>query len=338
MTGTTHSFAATPERITGGDVLSDTLRAIRLTGSVFLNACFKTPFGIVSPRHFDATTPMAHLRHISIFHLIAAGSCTIHVKGVRPQRISAGDILLMPFADEHRFWNGDDTEMVNAGTLVRPSAIPGMWQINHGGDGEALRMVCGFIESSEFLFAPVFRTLPPLLVDRTDDDKLSAALASTVRQIVVLAEDAAPGTEIMLGRLMELLFIEVLRRYAMRLPPDAKGWLAALNDSLVSRALQLIHSAPARRWTVDAIAREAGSSRTVIAERFGAVLGQSPIEYVTNWRMQLAAARLRAGSDSLATIAADIGYTSEAAFNRAFKRITGVTPGRWRDSPAVKSI
>ena len=338
MTGTTHSFAATPERMAGTDILSDTLRAIRLTGSVFLNACFKTPFGIVSPRHFDASTPLAHLRHISIFHLIAAGSCTIHVKDLPPQRVLAGDILLMPFADEHRFWNGEDAEMVNADTLVRPSAVPGMWQINHGGDGEALRMVCGFIESSEFLFAPVFRTLPPLLVDRTGDDKVSAVLASTVRQIVTLADDAAPGAEIMLGRLMELLFIEVLRRYAMQLPSDAKGWLAALNDPLVSRALQIVHSAPARRWTVDAIAREAGSSRTVMAERFNAVLGQSPIEYVTKWRMQLAAARLRAGSDSLATIAADVGYASEAAFNRAFKRTTGVSPGRWRDSPAEKSF
>jgi AraC-like DNA-binding protein len=135
----------------------------------------------------------------------------------------------------------------------------------------------------------------------------------------------------MLGRLMELLFVEVLRRYAAQLPPSAKGWFAALNDPIVGRVLQVVHADPARRWTVDDLAHEAAASRTVLAERFNAVLGQAPIEYVTGWRMQLAAERIRNSNDSLAAIAADIGYESEAAFNRAFKRVTGVTPGRWRD-------
>jgi AraC family transcriptional regulator, alkane utilization regulator len=335
MTGTTRSFAATPDRVAGSDILADALRAIRLHGSVFLNACFKTPFGVVTPRRFDPGSPLAHFRHVSIFHLIASGSCVVKVDGVEPTRISAGDILLVPFADEHRFWNGDDVEMVKADTLIRASNMPGLSQINYGGDGEALRMVCGFIESSEFLIAPVFRTLPPLLIDRTGDDKVSALLASTVQQIITLTEEAAPGTEIVLGRLMEILFIEVLRRYTLQLPPNAKGWFAAVNDPLLSRALQVVHGEPARRWTVDDIAREAGSSRTVVAERFNAVLGQSPMEYVTHWRMQIAAERLRSSRESLAEIAAGVGYESEAAFNRAFKRVTGETPGRWRDSASA---
>ena len=129
--------------------------------------------------------------------------------------------------------------------------------------------------------------------------------------------------------------IEVLRRYTLQLPPNAKGWFAAVNDPLLSRALQVVHGEPARRWTVDDIAREAGSSRTVVAERFNAVLGQSPIEYVTHWRMQIAAERLRSSRESLAEIAAGVGYESEAAFNRAFKRVTGETPGRWRDSASA---
>jgi AraC-like DNA-binding protein len=210
-----------------------------------------------------------------------------------------------------------------------------MWTVNHGGGGETTRMVCGFLESSEFLFAPVFRSLPPLLVDRTGDDKVSALITSTVKAILELADAATPGTELMLGRLMELLFVEVLRRYAARLPAGARGWFAALNDPLVGRALQFVHGDPARRWTVDDLAREAGTSRTVLAERFNAVMGQAPIEYVTSWRMQLAAERIRNGNDSLAAIAADVGYESEAAFNRAFKRVTGVTPGRWRDGAAA---
>ena len=333
MIETPPSFAAAPD--SNHDVLAETLRAVRLTGSVFLDACFTAPFGIISPKRFDANSPMAHLRHVSVFHLIAAGKCSVELATGERRDISAGDILLMPYADQHKFWNGRTTEMPLADDVVRPGPLKGMWNINHGGGGQETRMVCGFLESSEFLLTPVFRTLPPLLVDRAEDDQVSTLIKSTVSQILAMTETAAPGSELMLGRLMELLFVEVLRRYATRLPASARGWFAALNDPIVGRALQFVHGDPARRWTVEELAREAGSSRTVLAERFHAVLGQAPIEYITCWRMQLAAERIRNGGGSLAAIAADVGYDSEAAFNRAFKRVTGVTPGRWRDGGLV---
>ena len=333
MIETPPSFAAAPD--SNHDVLAETLRAVRLTGSVFLDACFTAPFGIISPKRFDANSPMAHLRHVSVFHLIAAGKCSVELATGERRDISAGDILLMPYADQHKFWNGRTTEMPLADDVVRPGPLKGMRNINHGGGGQETRMVCGFLESSEFLLTPVFRTLPPLLVDRAEDDQVSTLIKSTVSQILAMTETAAPGSELMLGRLMELLFVEVLRRYATRLPASARGWFAALNDPIVGRALQFVHVDPARRWTVDELAREAGSSRTVLAERFHAVLGQAPIEYITCWRMQLAAERIRNGGGSLAAIAADVGYDSEAAFNRAFKRVTGVTPGRWREGGLV---
>ncbi len=307
------------------------LRALRLTGSVFLNARLTAPFGIISPKRFDERTPMARMTHISIFHLIASGGCTVQLASGERRTVSTGDILLMPFADEHRFWSGDGAKMAIAEDIIRPSPLKGMWCIDHGGGGEETRMVCGFLESSEFLASPVFRTLPSLHVDRTGDDRLSAVLTATVREILALADTAEPGTELMLGRLMELLFVEVVRRYAGRLPANAKGWLAALNDPLVGRALQFVHADPARRWTVDGLARQAGASRTVLAERFNEILGQAPIEYVTNWRMQLAAERIRNSTESFAEIAAGVGYGSLPAFNRAFKRVTGATPGQWRD-------
>ena len=312
------------------DLLAEVLRSVRLTGSVFLSACFREPFGVVSPKRYDAFALMAHLRHRSIFHLIAAGGCTVEIATGERKTVSAGDILLLPFADEHRFWNGAFHDLAFGPDLFRPGPLPGMWNIDYGGGGLATRMVCGFIESEEFLFAPVFRSLPKLLIDRTGDDKVSAVITSTVREILALADAAAPGTELMLGRLMELLFIEIVRRYAALLPAGTKGWFAALNDPIVGRALQFVHADPARRWTVDELARQAGSSRTVLAERFNAVMGQAPIEYVTGWRMQLAANRIRNSSDSLAAIACGVGYESEAAFSRAFKRVTGSTPGRWR--------
>jgi AraC-like DNA-binding protein len=336
-TTTATSFVHAAQASREHDVLAEMLRAVRLTGSVFLNAQFSTPFAVVSPKRYDAGTPMARLRHVSVFHLIAAGSCTIEIATGERKTITSGDILLLPFADAHTFWNGDYREKAFGPDLMRPGPVKGMWTVDYGGGGETTRMVCGFIESSEILFAPVFRSLPALVVDRTGEGNVGALLTATVREILLLADKASPGTDLMLGRLMEMLFVEVLRRYASRLPQSATGWFAALNDPIVGRALERVHADPARRWTVDDLARQAGSSRAVLAGRFVAVLGKAPIEYVTGWRMQLAAERMRSSNEGLSSIAAGVGYESEAAFNRAFKRVTGVTPGRWRAGTAGQS-
>lgn len=336
MTGTPRSYAGTPDsrHPAGPDLLSEMLSAVRLTGSVFLNARFSTPFGVVDPRIYSKRTPVARLRHVSILHLIVAGGCNFETAGDR-RRVVAGDLLFLPFPDAYSFWNGEPARLVPASEVVKPGPIEGVWAVNHGGGGEEVRMVCGFLESSEFLFAPVFRTLPSLVVEQTAEDKVGALVASTVREIVTLVEAATPGTQAVLGRLMELLFVEILRRHIARLPAGSKGWFAALNDPVVGRALQLLHSDPARRWTIDQIAYDIGSSRSVLAERFKALLGRPPIDYVTGWRIQLAAERLRLGHESLASVAAGVGYESEAAFHRAFKRITGMTPGSWREGIAV---
>ena len=177
----------------------------------------------------------------------------------------------------------------------------------------------------------MFRTLPEVLVEHTGEGRIGEVIASTVREIIALVDAATPGSQLILGRLMELLFVEVLRRHIARLPADSQGWFAAINDPIVGRALQLIHAEPGRRWTAESLAREAGSSRTVLAERFNALLGRPPIDYVTSWRIQLAAERLRGTEAGIGKIASDVGYESEAAFNRAFKRVTGITPGRWRE-------
>lgn len=345
MTATPPSFADTPYRVSPApvhDVISDVLRVMRLTGAVFLNARFTAPFGVVTPKRYDAGMPMARLRHISIFHLIASGGCQIETASGQRRRVVEGDLLLLPFADRHTFWEGDAPDMTLAEEIIRPGALEGIWTVDHGGGGTETRMVCGFIESSEFLFAPLFRSLPELLVEHAGGQTVSALIASTVREILSLVEAATPGTQMMLGRMMEILFVEVLRRHAGTLPADGTGWLGALNDPVVGRALRLLHMNPARKWTVKDLSREAGASRTVLAERFNALLGRPPIDYATCWRAQLAADRLRNGRDTIAAIAADVGYDSEAAFSRAFKRVTGFSPGRWRngagDSPDLMPI
>lgn len=315
----------------GADVLTEVLRAVRLNGSVFMSGVFATPFGVISPTRWSDTEAMAHLRHASVFHLITEGGCWLQTAEGTRCELSAGDVVLMPFTAEHRFWSGDPNGFVHAETLVRPGPIEGVDTIRYGEGGEHTRIVCGFLESAEMLAAPLFRSLPHLLVERTDD-ALTGMLASTVGEILRQLDAAQPGAQLLLGRLMELLFVEVLRRHAARLPTGATGLLAALNDPVVGRALKAIHADPAHRWTVEALAKEAGASRTVLAERCNAVLGKPPIEYVAGWRLQLAAEHLRESNDSLALVAERAGYESEAAFSRAFKRAMGVSPGRWRSA------
>ncbi len=333
MIETPSSFAKAPAPVAAPpepDALSAMLRSVRLTGAVFLSARLTAPFGIVSPKRYDERMPMAHLRHISVFHLVAEGDCVIETASGAKRQVEAGDLVLLPFADQHRFYKGTAPEIVFDPSLIRLGPIEGVWTVAHGGGGEETRLVCGFLESAE-LFTPVFRSLPEMLVEHAGAGTVGGGLASTVREIIHLVEAATPGTQAMLGRMMELLFVEVLRRHASRLPTGSKGLLAALNDPVVGRALQLLHADPARRWTADALARAAGSSRTVLGERFNGLLGRPPIDYLTSWRMQVAADRLRHGKAGIARIAADIGYESEPAFARAFKRVTGMTPGRWRD-------
>lgn len=338
MTGTPPSFADRPP---GTDVLADMLRAVRLTGAIFLKANFTEPFGVLSPRRYDASIPMAHLRHVSIFHFVATGGCMIETAGGVRRELKAGDLVLLPFAAEHKLWRGE-AEFVPASKIVHPDEKEGVWSFTHGGGGSETRFVCGFIESAEMMLAPMFRTLPEMLVDRADDEAVGSGIANTIGDLLAKVDALTPGAEVILGRMMELLFVELLRRHAGRLPAGSKGLLAALNDPLVGRALQLLQAEPARRWTTDDLAREAGASRTVLGERFNAVLGTPPIEYLTGWRIQLAADRLRNGRDPIARIALDSGYESEAAFNRAFKRVTGLTPGRWRegggDSPPLMPL
>ena len=332
MTEAPHSFAQTPDgcRAPGPDLLSEMLRTVRVSGSVFLNACFSAPFGLISPKIFDEGTPMARLRHISVLHLVVEGAGVIETAGGERREVAAGDIIFMPFADRHKFWAGAPERWAEANDIVQPGPIEGMSRIEYGGGGKPVRLVCGFVESEEFLFAPVFRTLPALTVERTGEDKVGAHVASAVTEIVGLVDSAAPGTQALLGRLMELLFLGILRRHIAGLPAGSRGWFAALNDPVVGRALQLLHADPARRWTVDEIARRTGSSRTVLAGRFKTLLGRPPIDYLANWRIQLAGERLRVGHESISSIAASVGYESEAAFMRAFKRIGGVTPGNRR--------
>jgi AraC-like DNA-binding protein len=324
MTTTPRSLADTP------DVLSELLRAVRLTGSVFLNGRFSEPFGVISPARWDEMHQMARLRHVSVFHLIAEGQCRLRTSDGAEHDLKKGDILLLPFTAEHRFWAGAPDRFAFGPDVIEEGPISGVGLVRHGGGGRVTRLVCGFLESAELMAAPLFRSLPPLIVERTADDPMAGMLTGVCAEILRQVDDASPGAPFLLGRLMELLFVEVLRRHASRLPPDAGGMLAAMTDPIVARAIWSLHQEPARKWTIEELAAGSGASRTVLAERFNQLVGKPPIEYLTAWRIQLAAERLRSSRDPLARIAEAVGYESEAAFSRAFKREIGVSPGAWR--------
>jgi AraC-like DNA-binding protein len=324
------------------DALSAVLRSVRLTGAVFLNARLTAPFAIVSPRRYDDGLPMAHIRHISVFHLVAEGDCMIETARGAAHRLVAGDLLLLPFADRHRFYKGKSDDALFDPRVIRKGPIEGVWTASLGGGGAETRLVCGFLESAETFVTPVFHSLPELIIERAEEGTVGSLLAATVRDILRLLDVGTPGTQLLLGRLMELLFVEVLRRHASRLPADSTGLLAALNDPVVGGVLQLMHGDPTRRWTVEELARQVGASRSVVGERFAALLDKAPIEYLTGLRIQIAADRLRNGTSGIGRIAGEVGYESEAAFARAFKRVTGLTPGQWRagraDSPVLMPL
>lgn len=318
---------------TDHDLLSELLKGVRLSGSVFLNGRFSAPFGVVSPARWRPDQPAGHLRHVSVFHLIAQGGCRMQMPNGVEVDLLAGDLVLLPFTPEHRFWTGGhDGPFTEADDIVTPGPVSGLGVINHGGGGELTRLVCGFLESAELAPAPLFRTLPSILIEKTGEDPVLAATAASVTGLMDrLEQESQPGAPLVLGRMMELLFVEVLRRHANRLPDGEKGVLAAARDPLIARALAAMHRDAAHPWTVEALAREAGTSRTVLSERFGALLGQPPMDYLGSWRMQLAGDLLRTTRKPLIDVAEEVGYASVAAFSRAFSRTVGVSPGAWRD-------
>jgi AraC-like DNA-binding protein len=297
-----------------------------------MNGRFSAPFGVISPARWHDQDQMARLRHVSVFHLVAAGRCRLQTADGKVSELTKGDVVLLPFTAQHRFWSGEPDAFGYGPDLLAPGPVNGVGVVSHGGGGEVTRLVCGFMESAELLAAPLFRSLPPLLVEHTDGDPVSGMLAGTAAEILRQVDNAAPGTPFLLGRLMELLFVEVLRRHAERLPASAGGILAAMRDPIVARAIQMLHQQPSRKWTIDELAAECGSSRSVLSERFNQLVGKPPIEYLTSWRIQLAAERLKSSPDTLARVGETVGYESEASFSRAFKREMGVSPGAWRST------
>lgn len=328
--------SAAPASSDPSDTLSDVLEVVRLTGALFFLVDARTPWVAEAPAAADlAPVILPRAQHVVSYHVVTEGSCWCESPGHPPLRLEAGDVLIVPHGHAYQIasecglrtgWSIDD-----ALGWFRAMAVGQLpFVVTEGGDGsERIRLVCGFLGCDALPFNPVLTMLPGVLRVRLDADsgsRLNALLALAVGE----SNHARPGKRSVLLRVAELVFLEVLRSYLATATDDGASWLRAVRDPIVGRALARLHQDAARGWTLPELAREVGASRSVLAERFSYLVGQPPMLYLTYWRMQLAATRLAAGAGPIRAVASEVGYESEAAFCRAFKKLTGVTPASWR--------
>jgi AraC-like DNA-binding protein len=313
------------------DALSDVLRVVRLKGGVFLHAEFTAPWCLLSqvaPK--DLGSMLEGAEHLVLYHYVVEGRMSAQVGDGQPVEIEAGEVVIFPHNDAHLLGSQVDLPPVPTAQVVRASPGGGLWTIRHGGGGEQTRIVCGFLGCDKLEGNPLAGALPPVLRFDTRQGNSAAWMKSSLEFAADEIAARRAGSQTVLAKLSELLFVEALRRYVEGLPEEQTGWLAGLKDPFVSRALSLLHGRLAREWTVDDLGREVGLSRSSLADRFTRLIGEPPMRYLARWRIQVAAHQLRNSDMPLARIAEQVGYESEAAFNRAFKRSFGVPPAAWR--------
>jgi AraC-like DNA-binding protein len=309
------------------DPLSDVLRAVRLDGAFFYPVEASAPWSVESVAAKDLTPRvLPGAEHLISYHILTSGRCWGGLLGERPVPLDPGDVIVFPHGDPHLMSSHPDLR----GIPAIPGRYPETVRIGDGGPITAT-FVCGFLGCDHRPFNPLLSTLPRQL---HLPGLASGWRQAFARQVVEESRAQRVGAESVLTRLAELMFVEVVRRYIETLPPGQRGWLAGLRDDVVGRSLGLLHAAPAHPWSLDELADGVAMSRSAFADRFTTLVGQPPIQYLAQWRMQLAAGRLAAGNVKVAAVAEEVGYDSEPAFSRAFKRLMGVSPAAWRRARA----
>lgn len=308
------------------DPLSDVLRVVRLTGAYFYLVEAAPPWSVVAaPATELAPRILPDSEHLISYHIVTSGSCWGGVVGEPQVRIDAGDVIVFPQGDPH-FMSSDRGRRVDPGVIEQsPDRYPGTVHLGTGSSD--VTFVCGFLGCDARPFNPLLAALPRCL---HVPGGAGGWLSEFPRQAVAESRLGRAGAETMLTRMAELMFVEVVRRHLETLVPEQAGWLAGLRDPVVGGTLSCLHAKPSHGWTLAALAREVGSSRTVLAERFSRLIGVPPMQYLTQWRLQLAANLLATGTAKVAAVGAQVGYDSEAAFSRAFKRATGRSPADYR--------
>jgi AraC-like DNA-binding protein len=318
------------------DPLSDVLRSFRMTGGIFLDSRFTAPWCVVSRLSAEDCGPFLTAPSLLIaYHFVIDGRLLLTIEGEPTIEVRAGEVVLLPRNDVHTLASGSGLAPVDAHALIRPSAAGGLAQISHGGGGETTHLVCGFL-SSEDLYNPLIAALPRMLkldvAKGTSRDWVDASVRFAACE---LTEGRFASSSVM-SRLSELLFVEAVRQYSTTPRDQDAGWLKGLDDPRVGRALTLIHRSIGSSWSAAALAKEVSMSRSAFVERFTRLMGVPPIRYLTLWRLQTAKLQLRESQKTIAQLAHSIGYESEQAFSRAFRREFGMPPARWRDQRAME--
>jgi AraC-like DNA-binding protein len=314
------------------DVLSDVLRSVRLTGAVYFDFDLSSPWVAEAPPSREiAATVMPGAQRVIEYHLIARGSCWGHVVGEPPIRLKEGDLIIFPQGDPHVLSSAPGLRASpDMSVFVRPTTPLPLVYERGGGGPDRTRIVCCFLGCDERPFNPLLTALPRTIhLSGAGNEPASGWLATLLNIAVRESGSARAGRDNILARMSELMFVEAVRRYLETLPPAETGWLAGLRDPVVGQALAALHGEPATAWTVESLARAVGVSRSMLADRFAEMVGQPPMQYLALWRMQLAS-RLLLDGEPVAGVAAAVGYESEAAFSRAFKKLLGEAPGTWR--------
>jgi len=321
---------APDQRVFHLDAFSDVLRVIRLSGGVFLKAEFTAPWcvnGKISPD--DCKAFQVSPRYIIASHFVASGQMQLRAGDGEAVNVRAGELILLPHNDSHVFGSEINVPPVPARDVMKPGSTFDLVHIEHGGGGEPTQLLCGFL-GTDTSFGPLLSSLPSVLKLDVRATPLGSWMESSFRFAASQIAEGRVGSTTVIAKLSELLFVEAVSQYIAGLPDDRQGWLAGLRDPNIGHALSLLHASPAKAWSAEALAADVGMSRSGFAERFTSLVGQPPMQYLTFWRMHLAGVQLRETRDSIAKVGYAVGYESEAAFSKAFKRQFRVSPAAWR--------
>ena len=313
------------------DVLSEVLRAVKLQGALFFNAELSAPWCLIEPRSAAIAPYLSpDAGHVILYHYLIEGHAFARLRDGQREELNAGDIVVFPHGDDHFLGNGSPEKPVDAMTTFAKNLGDGLKLAKFGGGGAITRIVCGYMSFERRLSDVFLSGLPKIMKVSVTNEPAGEWIANSIRFSVGDGDGTGAGSGLVVAKLSEVLFVETLRRYINEIPPDQTGWLAGARDPVIGRTLALLHGDPDHAWTIADLARHVGLSRTRLAERFRHFLNDSPMSYLAKWRLKLAAEKLRSTDDSVAQIAAAVGYGSEAALNRAFKREFDYPPAQFR--------
>jgi AraC-like DNA-binding protein len=302
------------------DPLADVFDLSRVSGAVMAQLIANEPWGV-------AVDPVPG----AVFHAVVAGSCWLRIPDRAPQHLMPGDVVLLPTNTPHELVSAVDGSIESLAQFENDTRRTPDGDMILEGPGACTRVLCAAYDYDHDVAHPLMSQLPPVLYVPAGLPGDDGAVAATLRLLALELGGRPPGSRAAVGRLIDVMLIHVMRAWLrMQERDDDTGWLLALRDPIVAGAMNCIHARPAEPWTIESLAREVSVSRATLARRFSDLVGETPLGYLTRWRMDLAAQRLRDTDDTIAAIAAAVGYRSEYAFSRAFARHRGIAPGRYR--------